>query len=90
MLLYIMLYIVLAYFQKKCSFKSLKINAQHCITNIHIVKSIAYKILVHPQLEYASEVWNPYIMKCINKIEQIQRNSSFMNTVVTDTSLLIN
>ena len=29
-------------------------------------------------------------MKCIKKIEQIQRNSSFMNTRDTDTSLLIN
>ena len=38
------------------------------------VKSIAYKMLVRPQFEYANEVWNPYTMKCIQKIEQIQGN----------------
>ena len=47
------------------------------------VKSIAYKMLVRPQLVYACEVWNPYTMKCIKKIEQMQRNSSFMNTIET-------
>ena len=58
------------------------------------VKSIAYKIIVRPQLEYAREVWNPYTMKCIKKIEQIQRNSCrFIFHEYrrdTDTSLLIN
>ena len=57
------------------------------------VKSIACKMLVRPQLEYASEVWNPYTMKCIQKIEQIQRNScSFIFHGYrrdNDTSLLI-
>ena len=47
-------------------------------------------MLVRPQLEYASEVWSPYTMKCIKKIEQIQRNSPFMNTVETLTPFLIN
>ena len=36
------------------------------------VRSIACKMLVRPQLEYASEVWSPYAMKYIKNIEQIQ------------------
>ena len=51
-------------------------------------------MLVCPQLEYASDVWNPYAMKCIKKIERIQRNSCrFIFHEYrrdTDASLLIN
>ena len=58
------------------------------------VKSIAYKMLVRLQLEYASEVLNLCTMKCIQKIEQVQRNSCrFIFHEYrrdTDTSLLIN
>ena len=47
-------------------------------------------MLVRSQLEYASEVWSPYTIKCINKIEkfkEIHADSSFMNTVETLTPL---
>ena len=58
------------------------------------MKSIAYKMLVRPQLEYFSEVWSPYTMKCIMKIEKNNRNSCrFIFHEYrrdTDTSLLIN
>ena len=61
------------------------------LTKCEIYKS--YKMLVRPQLEYASEVWSPYTMKCIKKIEQIQGNSCrFVFHEYhrdTDTSLLI-
>ena len=50
-------------------------------------------MLVRPQLEYASEVWNPCTMKCIQKIAHIQINSCrFIFHEYrrdTDTSLLI-
>ena len=51
-------------------------------------------MLVPPQLEYACEVLNPHTMKCIQKIEQIQKNSCrFIFHEYrrdTDTSILIN
>lgn len=37
------------------------------------VKLTAYKTLVRPLLEYSSVVWDPYTVKLINKIEQVQR-----------------
>ena len=50
-------------------------------------------MLVRPKLQYASEDSSPYTMKCIKKIEQIQRNSCrFIFHEYrrdTDTSLLI-
>ena len=44
-------------------------------------------MIVRPLLLYASEVLSPYTMKCIQKIEEIHADSSFMNTVETLTPL---
>ena len=78
-------------YKASSTFGLLKRTLSPCSQN---VKSIAYKMLTRPQLEYASEVWSPYTMKCIKKIEQIQRNSCrFIFHEYrrdTDTSLLIN
>ena len=34
------------------------------------VMSAAYLGLIHPKLEYASAVWDPYLLKDINAIER--------------------
>ncbi len=39
-------------------------------------KSIAYMSLVRPILEYASPVWDPYRLKHINSLDQVQRRAA--------------
>ena len=40
------------------------------------VKAQAYLSLVRPQLEYASDAWNPYTKKGIAQLEQVQRSAA--------------
>ena len=40
------------------------------------VKDKSYQTLVRPQIEYASEVWNPCTTTEINRLEQVQRNAA--------------
>ena len=40
------------------------------------VKDKSYQTLMRPQIEYASEVWNPCTTTEINRLEQVQRNAA--------------
>ena len=48
-------------------------NLQISASNI---KEKAYKVFVHPLLEYAASVWDPYSQKNIAKIEAVQRQAA--------------
>ena len=40
------------------------------------LKSVAYKTMVRPQLEYASTVWSPHTDTDIQKVEAVQRRAA--------------
>ena len=40
------------------------------------VKARAYTALVRPQLECASEAWNPHAVTAVNSLEQVQRSAA--------------
>jgi len=44
-----------------------------------------YKTMIRPQLEYASTVWNPYLLKHVKQIESVQR---YVTKRLTNYSLL--
>ena len=48
----------------------LKCNLKISASNI---KEKAYKVFIHPLLEYAASIWDPYSQKNIAKIEAVQR-----------------
>ncbi len=45
--------------------------AYYKITNEHL-KTTAYNSVVHPQVEYASTVWEPHTANNTNKVEMVQ------------------
>ena len=60
-------------FKANYTLSFLKRNLQ--INNPNL-KATAYQILVRPQIEYASSVWDPYTKKHIDRIELIQRRAA--------------
>ena len=43
-----------------------------------------YKCLVRPHFEYCMEVWNPYLKKDIDLLEEVEhRATNVINTIVT-------
>ena len=62
-----------------------KINKAHSIMGLirstftHLDETtflLLYKALVHPHLEYANAVWNPYKMKHVAALENVQRRAT--------------
>jgi len=63
------------YSQRKSSntLNFIKRNLSDCSSN---VKASAYLTMVCPQIEYASDVWNPYYNNDKNKLESVQRKAA--------------
>ena len=61
----------------KSSTAFLRRNLQ--IPQAHQIKANAYKILVRPQVEYTSVVWDPFTQANIDKIEMVQRRAARYN-----------
>ena len=55
---------------------SLEFIGRNVKTKSPKIREMAYKILVRPQLEYASEVWDPHTKEQTHKIEIVQRRAA--------------
>ena len=40
------------------------------------VKDACYKIMIHPIIEHAAIIWNPYTRSLINNLEAVQRKAA--------------
>ena len=58
------------------SIKMLGFVRKHHRVNSKSSKEQAYKMLVHPKIEYAAAVWDPHTAKHINNIDKIQRRAT--------------
>ena len=48
-----------------------------CAHNISVLRQ-AYITFVHPIIEYASQVWNPSVLKYISYFKNVQRNFTYL------------
>ena len=58
--------------------KMLGIVRKNLRVNSKLSKEQAYKMLVHPKMDYAAAVWDPHTAKHINNLEKIQRRATKM------------
>ena len=56
--------------------KMLGFVRKHLRVNSKSSREQAYKMLVHPKIEYAAAVWDAHTAKHINNIEKIQRRAT--------------
>ena len=56
--------------------QSLGFFRRNLIINSPNLKSLAYKTLVRPLLEYSSAAWDPYAKENVKKLEMVQRRAA--------------
>ena len=57
-------------------FKYISLTGMHCLTHFYfrnLTQLRAFITFVRPILEYASQIWNPFIHKSVDDLEHVQR-----------------